>query len=200
MQSRWWSGGDYGGRGVGDGGGAWVAMRESPGRHPRRCHTSRRHPRAAALAAAVTTALLAPVALADYLIAPPTPRHPSPSLPPAPPLPTPLVCCHRRPHTAATHATALLPVALAVDLLATPTPPRHPRHCCRPRCHHPYRCCRRCVSPTHAAATQSLYCHPHRCHPCRCPRQSIATHAVDALGRPASGLREGVEDVECRAL
>ena len=55
------SGGDYGGRGVGDGGGAWVAM----GRHPRRCHTSRRHPRAAALAAAVTTALLAPVALAD---------------------------------------------------------------------------------------------------------------------------------------
>ena len=59
------SGGDYGGRGVGDGGGAWVAMRESPGRYPRRCHTSPRHPRAAALAAAVTTALLAPVALAE---------------------------------------------------------------------------------------------------------------------------------------
>ena len=153
MQSRWWSGGDYGGRGVGDGGGAWVAMRESPGRHPRRCHTSRRHPRAAALAAAVTTALLAPVALADYLIA----THATPPL---------------------ALAAACAAITHAIDMLS-PAPP----HCCHPRYRPPPRRPRRRLARhTHAATTPTpllpptlpspipllsplRIAHTRRCHP-----------------------------------
>ena len=163
MQSRWWSGGDYGGRGVGDGGGAWVAMRESPGRHPRRCHTSRRHPRAAALAAAVTTALLAPVALADYVIA----THATP------PLALAAACA------AITHAIGLL----------SPAPP----HCCHPRYRPPPRRPRRRLARhTHAATTPTPLLPPTLPSPipllsplriahtrrCNC---SIATHAAAIL-------------------
>ena len=168
-------------------------------------------------------AILAAATLAVATPAPPPspPPSPPPCLPPSPSPRRRLLDCHPR------HATPCPrcrlrrhypPVTHAIDMLS-PAPP----HCCHPRYRPPPRRPRRRLARhTHAATTptpllpptlpspipllsplriaHTRRCHPHRCHPCRCPRQSIATHAVDALGRPASGLREGVEDVECRAL